>query len=358
MIKLERKFIFAFFLILILLIAGCKSKAATAKKTSMQDIRTGTDGLSASFLPNNPPDTIHLDRSGKNDISVVVQINNKGVYPQPEERGRAPSGKIYLSGYDPNIIKFADAGSTYSRDLGIYSLYGKSPINLNGGSDLATFKGSIDYDTLNVEKYEPILLATVCYNYVTIAGPSVCIDPDPYSTANQKKVCNVHDVTLTSQGAPIAVVGIGEEATTQKTQFKITIKNVGNGDVLRTTTTPSDSEQPTNPVEKCDPYGGTGSNSAADNKITREDIDKVYLKEVSIGQQNLQCWPFSGENVKGETGFIRLLNGQGSIICEYGKESYAGGTTAYTTPLKIVLTYVYKTTAQRAITIMKESTTT
>lgn len=366
MIKSDKKFIFAFFLILVILISGCKSLSKvtgskdTKAKTSMQDIRTGTDGISVSFLPNNPPDTIHLDSTNdKNDITVVVQLDNKGAYPQPGV-DTAPSGKIYLSGYDKNIIIFDDKSldGKNSLELNKLSLYGKSPINLNGGSDLATFKGKlIPYEELKVEKYEPILLATVCYNYVTIAGPTVCIDPDPYSTTNQKKVCNVHDITLTGQGAPVAVVSISEEAFAKKTQFKITIKNVGNGDVIKTTAQQSgisDDPRPANSVDKCDPYGsGTGT----DNKITREDIDKVYLAEVSIGQQSLTCYPFSGENVKGVNGFIRLLNGQGSVICEYEKtdSGYAGGTTAYTTPLRIVLTYVYKTTAQRPITIMKES---
>lgn len=352
MVKLKNSMT-AFFLILIFLAAGCSkltSSTSSKGKTALKDIRTGTDGISLSFLPNNPPDTVHLEENAaKNELTVIVQIDNKGSYPQPEQ-AKAPSGKLFLSGYDKNILNFNNA---YSHDLSKFSLYGKSPINLNGGTDLATFKATIN--DINVEKYEPVLLATACYNYVTIAGPSVCIDPDPYSTTNQKKVCSVNDITLTNQGAPIAVTSIGEEAFAKKTQFKINIKNVGNGEVLRTTTQPLDSELPSNSVDKCDPYSTA---SGEDGKITKDDIDKVYLKEASIGQLALTCWPFSGDNIKTEKGFIRLINGEGSIICEYEKfnDEYGGGKTAYTTPLRIVLTYVYKTTAERHLTVKKEQT--
>ena len=191
-----------------------------------------------------------------------------------------------------------------------------------------------------MERYEPTLLATVCFDYITIAGPSVCIDPDPYATIKQKKVCEASSISLTSQGAPVAVVKVDTEAFAAKTQFKITIKNVGNGEVLK------GRAEGEGMIEKCNPFGTS--------KLAREDINKVFLEEIKLGNIDLQCWPFADEEVKGSTGYIRLLNGEGSIICEIVEDNYASKNSAYTSPLRIKLSYGYKTTAERKLSIKKE----
>jgi len=324
-------FIFISFLILLFLISGCSGKKDVKK--SIEELNTGTQGVVINFLPNNPPATVHADQR---QFDIVLELSNKGVYPQQEDT-ISNFGKVYLSGYDQNILDVQQK----SFDLKLPELLGKSLINLNGGSQLVTFKVT-DIKNLNVEKYDPTLLATACYNYITSAGPSVCIDPDPYSTISQKKVCEAQDIALSNQGAPIAITKIEEEASAQKTQFKITIKNVGGGDVLRPQATGSSS------IEKCDPFGTS--------RISRDDVDRVSLEEVSVGDKSLECWPFAEGSVKSATGIVRLINNEGSMICELNKESdkYAGGSTAYTTPLKIRFGYVYKSTSQRKIEIRQE----
>src|SRR3989344_1120118 len=313
-------------ILLLLIVSACSSKKDPQKE--LENLRSGNLGLAASFLPNNPPATVHVERDEKNEFDIVVEVSNKGAYPQPED-GIKLNGKIYLSGYDKDIIMI----TTPSIDLSALAIDGKSSINLNGGSDLAVFKASVDHAKLPVEKYEPILLAAACFDYITTAGPSVCIDPDPYVTIKQKKVCQPGTVPLSSQGAPIAVVRVDTEAFAAKTQFKITIKNVGNGEVLKS----QGSDQSV--LQKCDPYGSA--------RIGREDVDKVYLQEVMLGNSALDCWPFADEPVKSASGFIRLLNGEGSIICEISKQNYASTNAAYTSPLKISLNYGYKINAER-----------
>ncbi len=343
----DKKEILIFMLILLFIISGC-GKEDTQK--AVEELRIGTEGVSVTFLPNNPPSIVYADQQ---KFDVVLEINNKGAYPQVEDPINS-LGKVFLGGYDSNILTV----SPNSFELNPIELQGKSMVNLKGGSTLITFK-DVGINDLNVEKYEPTFLAVACYNYYTVAAPNVCIDPDPYSTISQKKVCQVQNIALTSQGAPIAVTKIEEEAFADKTQFKITIKNVGLGDVLKSQSG-SGTGASSNVIDKCNPFG--------QSKIGREDIDKVYLQEVKIGPQTLQCWPFAGEklnsgateNVKGNFGYIRLLNGEGSIICELTKSdpSYSEAKTAYTTPLRIVLTYAYKTTAERKIMIKKQITTT
>lgn len=327
------KIFFIFILILLLSISGCSGKKDVKK--SIEELRTGTQGIALSFLPNNPPATVHADQQ---KFDVVVEINNRGAYPQPDEPIPVTSlGKAYLSGYDPNILKF----DKDFFDLKPIELQGKSLINLNGGSDLAIFKVN-SIENLDVEKYEVTLQATACYLYETIASPSVCIDPNPYSTIQEKKVCEVQDLTLSSQGAPIAIANINEEAFALKTQFKIAIKNVGSGDVLKKES-----------LEKCNPHGS--------QKIERQDIDKVKLEFARVSNVPLKCWPFApdatNEPVEGTSGLIRLVNGEGTIICELRKEHYEQydkSNSAFTTPLLIRLSYGYRNTAERMLEIKKE----
>ena len=362
-----KKVFLATLLLILLASAACSvknpfSNKDNTKKTKTEELRTGTDGIKIRFLPNNPPAAVFVGENLQNKVDIAVELVNKGVYPQPEER-QTITGKLYLSGYDKNIIKFDTTNQQPFFDLSkTTALYGKTLINSEGGSEVATFSPQVDKDRLKVDKYEPIFLATLCYQYKTIAGPSVCIDPDPYPTIKQKKVCEVNDITLTSQGAPIAVTKIEEKALSEKTQFMITVKNVGGGDVLRVGsgtsqaqgTAAAPSQQSGSTIDKCDPFGNS--------KLIKEDIDKVYVEGITIGDQFLQCWPFAESNAKSDKGHIRLQNGEGSIICELlkdygtGTAGYPGGSTAYTTPLKIELSYAYKTTAQAKTLLKKEDT--
>src|SRR3989338_4252470 len=206
--NLKKRLVLIILVISLLLISSCSltgkkgTTTSSKSKKSVEDIRVGTQGIVVSFLPNNPPDRLVVEEGAENSIKVVLQVNNKGAYPQPDEgpkRGAAPDpAKIYISGYDSNIIKFPQR----EVDLGTKALEGRSTINPNGGIDFVNFEGKVQAEVLNVERYEPILLATACYHYNTIASPQVCIDTDPYSEVSTKKVCQVSDISLSNQGAP------------------------------------------------------------------------------------------------------------------------------------------------------------
>lgn len=331
---LKKNLYFALFLILLISISGCSGKKTSQ---SVEEMRVGTEGLVINFVPNNPPDKIHVEQ-GAEELSrfeAVLEVRNKGAYPQPDENIPAPIGKIFLSGYDTNILEFDK--NPPIEETSNKPLDGKSTINPNGGLDFITFKGKVLVGNLNVERYEPIIQATACYLYRTIAGPSVCIDPNPYSTVKERKVCEVKDITLASQGAPMAITKIEEEAFATKTQFKITIKNVGGGDVLHHRS-----------IDKCSPTG---------EKIGREDVDKVYIIWAKIGAKSLTCGPFAtnqGGVVKGVSGDIRLLNGEGFAICELPSQDYANTKSAYLTPIEIQLMYGYRTSIDKKIVIQRE----
>ena len=338
MIKKEKKLFLALFLILLISISSCTSGKNTKK--SVEEIRVGSEGIAINFLTNAPPDTIHVEQGKTNQFDIIIEIKNKGAYPQPDEgiSGSAPKfGKVYLSGFDGKIIDLKSKDNN-NGDLSIKSLQGRSTINPDGGQDLLSFTGSIDYINLNVEKYEPVLLATACYGYMTVAGPAVCIDPNPYSTIKEKKVCEVQNIVLSNQGAPVAVTRIDEEAFATKTRFKITVKNVGTGDVMKEDAASN----------KCDPRG--------EARIAREDIDKVKLESAKIAGRELQCQPFVDGQVIGQSGLIRLTNnGEGFAICELPSSDYSNKVSAYTTPLLIQLSYGYRNTIEKKIMIKREA---
>lgn len=343
--NLKKRYVLALLLILVVVsscsLSGKKGTSSSkSSKRAAEEIRTGTQGILVSFLQNAPPDKIVVEQSADikvNGFEVILDVRNKGAYPQPENGIPAPVGaKVFLTGYDRNVIFFEK--NPPSEDLSNKPLDGKSTINPNGGQDLITFKGYVNIENLNVEKYEPILQATACYQYWTIAGPSVCIDPDPYSTVSGRKVCEAQDVTLASQGAPVAVTKIEEEAFASKTQFRITVKNVGGGDVFKDKA-----------LEKCGPEG---------EKIVREDIDKIYIAYVKIGNKDLLCGPFidrPNTEVREKAGYIRMINGEGHVICELQSADYSSTKAAYTTPINILLQYGYRNVVEKKLLIKKET---
>ena len=138
---------------------------------------------------------------------------------------------------------------------------------------------------------------------------------------------------MQSQGAPIAITKIDQEASSSKIQFKISLKNVGKGDLLKL-----------DALEKCSPITGQG--------LERQDFDKIGLTRASVGFAELTCGPFSeGGNI------IRFNNGEGFILCSLEKGSYEDIKSAYTTPLNLEFRYAYRTTASKPIKISKITTT-
>ncbi len=332
MIKLKKITI-----IILLLFLASSCSGSSSSKTSIENVRTGTEGISMAFLPNNPPDVVHAEKD-YDTFDVTLEMRNNGAYPQPDENNKLGL-QVYLSGFDKNIVDIPQAETMKISN----GLLGKSTINPLGGLDLLTFKGKINIDKLNVQIYEPILMATACYRYETTAGPQVCIDPDPYAEIREKQVCMVSDAKLSSQGAPVAVTEIGEEAMAEKTQFKITIKNVGNGDVLT-----SDAAE-----TKCNP----GVKRSEGASITREDVNKVFLQSVKVADVQLECGPFT-DQAKGTVGYIRLINNEGFVLCNLEKsryDQYKRSSASFTTPLVINLVYGYRNTIQRKLTIKKET---
>jgi hypothetical protein len=309
---------FAILLLVLIFTYGCGKSSGSA--TSGETIK-GTDGIAINFLRGNPQDN-YLISDEDEPFSVVVEMRNKGTFPHDDDVNTLSRGQVYISGFDKNIIDLDTNSIRINREF----LMGVSSFNPDGGFDTAEFKGDI-YEDIITDKYEPTVLATLCYPYATKASPTVCIDPFPFDD-KQKKVCKIGSRSLGSQGAPIAITSIDQEASSNRIQFKINLKNVGKGDVISI-----------GKLDNCNPTSG--------EKLKREDFDKVELAKASVGFTSLRCGPFYERNQ------IRLFDGEGFIICSIDKFDFEDTNSAYTTPLNLEFRYGYRSTISKPIKITK-----
>ena len=309
------------------------------------DFKRVDAGLEMEFVANSPGDKYLIggEAGAEEDIDIIIDLRNKGTFPEGD---KFEEGTIYLGGFDNDIIVIGKlVNGIFVKDLRekSKSLFGRflpaaSTLNPMGGFDTVEFDGRIIGNKITIDEYNPTIMATACYKYATRASPTVCIDPSPYDE-RQEKVCRIGSQTLPSQGAPIAVTKIEQEAATNKIQFKIHIKNTGGADVLK----PGEDT-----LNKCSPLGG--------GRLDRKDFDRVVLKKLQIGSVDLlgdgRCSPFAD----GTNNIIRLFNGEGFVICILDVRELGNVQSAYTTPLNIELGYNYRSTISKQIRIKKLET--
>jgi len=287
------------FVLFLLLVVSCTSPGKTSDKQVVTEFRSGTEGLSMSFMPNLPPSRLY----GRDPFNVMLKLENKGtstILPN--------FGTVYLSGFDTNIITGI---STSGKE--IPKLEGRSQYVSQGAVDMINFNGFINLEGL-ADKYTPTILATACYGYTTDVSAQVCIDPDPFSPTTVQKVCTPAAVATGSQGAPIAVSNIIVSPSPGKTRFEIVVQNSGSGNVFLVSS-----------LEQCSPYS---------KGLSFSELDYVLIEDVSIsGLDILQsCKPLSNSKL------LRLNNGKASLFCEL--TNIKGN--AYLTPLTMSLNYGYR----------------
>jgi hypothetical protein len=292
--------------------------ACVKQQGSTDPIKSGSEGLQLLFVDNLPKEVV----VGKDDqpLILTLDIRNRGTYPETLE-DTTFAAFMWFSGYDPKAISLEPLSRT------IIPIEGRNQANPAGGQTLVEFSAKIISQNLNVGKYTPKLLANVCYRYQTIATPDVCIEPDPLSATVSRTtpVCRAKDASLGTQGAPVAVARVEQTTLPNEIQFKITLKNVGRGDVVH-------------PAAQCSTQGSS--------QLTRQNIDKVEVSSVKIGEKELSCRPLD------ENKIARLVEGTGYIICTLGKADISS-TSAYVTPLTIRLTYDYKQSVEKQLVINK-----
>lgn len=337
MIKMIKNKNFILVLFVLVLIVGCRppTSGGTGGTSSY---RTGAEGLVMNFIPGAPQSKMYADEDDV-EIPISIEVRNKGAYPTPSDSGWEGNSVIFIGGYDKNIIDSWKLGDDELGDTPIVRLdkktdvlEGKSINNPEGGYDLLEFTGTASFSDIDADKYTPNFLVTACYEYKTRANPNVCIDPRPFSTVNERKVCSIQDVSLTNQGAPVAVTKVESKALSNSIQFKIHFKNVGKGEVIAIDN-----------LEKCSP---------SKEKLEKSEMDLVKIKEVKVGSSSIKDKCGQLLSVGGQEGYARLINNQGFIVCNL-KVDKDEVKSAYTTPLYVELSYGYRSVISKAVEIIK-----
>lgn len=302
--------------IIIIFLLGCYPKERKIEEKPHH----GTEGLVLDFVKDAPP----LRAYDGEKIYIYVEVRNKGAYPiNPDEK---LNGMLFLSGFDSSIITIDSHNLENGIKLDDDELKGKSNYNPEGGYQLIKFSGDIKFPE-HLGLYIPTFVATACYEYKTTAAVDVCLDPNPLAIT--ERVCEVKDISLTSQGAPVAVTKVEERilnlaTENKKVQFKIYIENVGEGDIIK----PDEGW-----LEKCNPYKAG---------LDLESEDRVLVEEVKLGDKPITCQPLINN-------YLQLYNGRGFMICE----STFKGETAYTTKLLIKLKYAYRNEISKSVRIRR-----
>ncbi|MGE0793165.1 MAG: hypothetical protein AB7V77_03240 [Candidatus Woesearchaeota archaeon] len=257
------------------------------------------------------------DFLGEEFEGVAITYDNGGGYPQFGLNIEGEYGIDYMNHGKGLLIMFS--GMSFNWYNGRQYLLKPDTIDYPGG-ERTTEEFNVQIYSwqkgLDRIKNQPFLM-TNCYLYTTFANEMVCIDPSPYE--ERTKVCTSKPIYSSSgQGAPVAVTKIVPEPTKTKILFDITIENIGNGIIF-------------DPgyMNKCGPYGP--------GLLKTNELNKVYLLDVRIGNQQLVCDPDRGEGVE-------LVNGKRDIRCTYYID-YQSVKSTYETPLVIELGYGYQETS-------------
>ncbi len=342
----------AFFLVLILVISGCAGRLRDQERKGV-DFRTGTQGLELRFPSNMPTKLFEGDGKGNNGIGFILEIRNRGAFPQNDitDETNHFKAKLFFGGFDPNIIEIKAEDNKIPGNLkdGFeisqtnFPLEGKSQFNSEGGIQGLPFLFSVNDlpEGTSFSVYRPKIRAAINYRYQTTASPTICVDPQPESTTIRDKPCLFTDsIGVGSQGAPVAVTRIDQDvvrgaAGTSKLLYKIFIENVGKGRVLALRITPKRDFE-TNPFTEGFKF---------------QDLDKVDVEEVSFGsttsnRQAAQCSPRKE---------VRLIDNKGVIFCQFDSKEI-GVESAFETPLFIKIRYAYQDTAEVQIEVREAIT--
>lgn len=278
---------------------------------ALEKVKTGTQGLELTFVPNYPPQTIY----DQNELIALLDVKNKG-----NDDLDLQECFIQVTGFDKNIIR---GGFDLPRSCaeGLNLLEGKSVYNLDGGVNQIEFRSPNIGLPSGIPNYQPNLNVLACYSYHTLASPQVCIDPLLYQVSTQQKACDYRKGISVGggQGGPVGVSHVGVDMVGNRAIFDITVSNFGRGQVL----------SPFTSIQAC-----------SDTNLERRDFDKIGYS-VRLSDSIGNCNP--------QDNLVRLSNGRGKIVCSFD----VPGTSAYETPLLIDLNYGYIDSISKSLNIIR-----
>ncbi len=316
-------------LLLALFIAGCSGGGEGKIPFSYEAIHTGTDGVKIDFLSNAPSsELLAPSKEGQQGypFRVGINVNNRGA-------SNVENGWVTVTAED-DYLQLDDFKKSFS-------LEGKSILNPSGDIGIETFNGiTKNFKEGQAEKYISVILATACYNYNTEFKSDVCIDTDVLDLKRKERICSMKDITSTGQGAPVAVTSVetkmfpegdSDHIAFVKPQFVISIKNVGDGEVV-------------NP--ELDMGSVCSSELVSDrNSDSFKTAWNILTVSAKLSDKDLSCFP-NPVKLRGDDDIVRC-----SLRDE---DKIDANIPSYMSPLTITLSYGYTSTVSKSVMISKD----
>ncbi|UCD21105.1 MAG: hypothetical protein JSW08_00975 [archaeon] len=278
--------------------------------TSCGDGETTFDssGLLTMFIDNAPPSEINYGIS----FPIYVEAQNLGGYDIP-----AGAATFYLTGIGQNLI------GVQSKLINTNVLVKKTETQL-GGSEVLTFAREAQAAQQLPQPFNLTMKLTSCYDYASFTQTSICV-------GESGSVCSLEGNKIDSDSntaAPIQIEELTEQLVGNKLTVSFKISNLGTGEVYLL-------------------------NSDCD-KIEQEDInEQLKRNRVNIlirTDQGFACNIQSGEepynSIAGLEGSVQL----GYLVsCE---KTLATGESTHISPIEIVLSYKYKESTTKTMTLL------
>ena len=317
-----------------IILYGCENSKTVPVLTS-KDFHKGTSALEMEFIKGIMPDAVY-----ENSMFLIgINIKNNGA--ENIKKGLLNLGieRDYINLKKEELkTNLGDGIEIVNENTLRFNLSGKNIYNPLGQQGFIYLSA----ETNELAKQSQTLISnialTACYDYKTVSVSTICIDTDITNTDIRDKNCIVKELSLDSQGAPVAVTKIEYQMLPSgpnyvKPEFFITIENKGSGEVV----------SPEENIIKS--LCGLGSLPKPESDIGFDEKKRQLVFNVvelsaslSIGfDELLRCEPYEDDYYRG---VIKLKDGIGIAKCtlEGGIDVSKG---SYTTPLRIQLDYGY-----------------
>jgi len=323
---------------ILLLVYGCKKGGEYAPTITSRDIYSGKEGLIMEFFENVPP----KETFENSILPIGLKLYNKGAYDIKNGYLSISLERDYMF-LDEASLKSINENTNFRDSEHItFDLNGKKIEHPKGEEEVITFRA----ETKDLSKTDPrseyhdsLVSITACYKYQTKAVETVCIDTDVYGFKAREKACEVETLTLNSQGAPVAVTKIEsemlpskEDTSVIKPRFVITVRNVGNGEVLKSSVVEA--------ACSSDPLGYKEWNNV-----------NVQAYISTMDEENKLDCDITNE-IDSKDGTIILKGREDTIRCSY-EEGFKEEKGTFSSPLYIILDYGYTDTISREVRIKK-----
>jgi hypothetical protein len=299
----------------LLLLASCDQTGKHTQDFQEIKIYQGTEGLVTEVVDASLPKEVYENEN----VDLVVKYTNKG----PIEIANAKSIVAAEKGY----LSFSDGSQVKSQQI---NTKGKENFEIIDDFMLVTYPLKAGKLEPMSEYHSAVMTVTTCYDYISKAFASVCIDTDPLNQKPGDKTCTAAPISLSAgQGGPLVISSIEPKMLLDgdviKPQFIINVQNRGPGSVTR--------------------YGYVDK-YCSNQLVAREDFNVIDSSRIEVKvsgiKQDIQCTP-EQLALKGNADFISCTMTQG----------VPQTIDSYTTTISVELKYGYTTTTSREVKINK-----